>query len=109
MHYSIGSSPWVSKIYETDPVLLGFGISCCYVLGELTNSFIKRRLGIKPGEVRSKTQRVFDHIDGMIAVGPLLYFGYRVGLEYLAASFMFSFALHWFTQLWMRKLGLKKH
>jgi CDP-diacylglycerol--serine O-phosphatidyltransferase len=51
------------------PVALGLALGFAYVLFELPNSFLKRRLGIPPGKLPEKNRLLFfilDHIDSLI-------------------------------------------
>jgi CDP-archaeol synthase len=45
------------------PVLLGFTLGFAYVLFELPNSFLKRRLGIKSGESHIQYKLAFNLLD----------------------------------------------
>jgi hypothetical protein len=83
-------------------------MSCAYVFGELVNSFVKRRIGISPGQTVGLTQKVFDTIDGMLAAGVVLLVVYAVEPSFLFASLVFSILLHLSTDALMRRIGLKQ-
>ncbi len=101
---------WVHWVFAYNPIVLGclFGLS--YSLGELINSFIKRRLGIKPGGVNShftEIQYFFDLVDGPVVVTIVLIVIYGFSWQSLAALF-FGVLIHWFAEFAMYKLNLKK-
>jgi CDP-diacylglycerol--serine O-phosphatidyltransferase len=53
----------------------GFAVGLAYVLAELPNSFLKRRLGIPPGEQSKRARAVFflaDHLDSALGCGVAL-------------------------------------
>jgi hypothetical protein len=99
---------WLHPIYRDNPWLLGAAMSCAYVFGELVNSFVKRRIGISPGQTVGLTQKVFDTIDGMLAAGVVLLVVYAVEPSFLFASLVFSILLHLSTDALMRRIGLKQ-
>lgn len=99
---------WFHPMYRQNPWLLGLTVSGAYVVGELVNSFVKRRIGIKPGQSSGLTQKVFDTVDGMLAAGVVLLLAYSVELSFLLASLLFSVSLHLSTDAVMRRLGLKQ-
>ncbi|MFM6980060.1 MAG: CDP-archaeol synthase [Micrococcales bacterium] len=103
----LSGSNWAHPIYQSNPWVLGLSMSACYVAGELINSFIKRRLGLRPGQSTGRLQAFFDNTDGALAVGALLIIGYQVELNFLLASFFVTLALHASTDAVMRKIGLK--
>jgi hypothetical protein len=60
---------WTHWLFKHNPIVLGIVYALSYELGEYINSFIKRRLGIKPGAVSKRCvilQRFFDLADGVI-------------------------------------------
>lgn len=65
-------------------VLLGLALGLSYVLFELPNSFIKRRLDIKPGEMPEKNRLFFtmlDQFDSCIGGAIVLYLFFNVPLQ----------------------------
>lgn len=75
--YLFRSSPYFSMISE-HAVLLGALLGLAYALFELPNSYLKRRMGIPPGQLADKNRGLFfilDHFDstlGCILVYALL-------------------------------------
>jgi hypothetical protein len=110
----LGAQGWsVAPVLRSDPLQLGLSWGLAYVGGELLNSFVKRRLGIGAGlvagsSIGAKIQAFFDNTDGSLAVGLLLLFGYHVEWQYLLVSFVLGLTVHALTDIWMRKLQLKK-
>ena len=82
---------------ETSWLVLGLALGLSYSLSELPNSFVKRRLGIPPGEAstrRTVVQYVVDQADSAIG-GTLvlaLFLGFRWSL--LLLVFAVGFLLH---------------
>ena len=113
IHFTIAGQLWVSSAYDLDPLKVGLATTSAYASAELLNSFVKRRLGIEPGQspksrVGAFIQAFFDNLDGALASGLVLYFCFGAPpLELLLALGM-SFLIHASTDVWMRALGLKK-
>ncbi len=86
--------------YTTAPLydlFIGFLLGYAYMLCELPNSFIKRRLDIKPGKTENAVFFVVDQIDSVLGVAFVIcafsglwsrYFGYVVlgGLTHIAVN-----------------------
>lgn len=110
----LGAQGWsVAPVFRSDPLQLGLSWGLAYVGGELLNSFVKRRLGIGAGlaagsNIGAKIQPFFDNTDGSLAVGLLLIIAYHVEWQYLLVSFVLGLTVHALTDIWMRKLQLKK-
>ena len=76
---------WVSELLspnlyrmltDVSPIILGLSLGAGYILLELPNSFIKRRLGIPAGEAPSKNAWLFILIDQWdSAIGIVLAYG----------------------------------
>lgn len=68
-----GSAAAFALTTSTHPFLLGGLVGAAYMLAELPNSFIKRQLGIAPGErgrgTAGMTFRIVDHTDSFIGAG----------------------------------------
>lgn len=113
LHLIAEDQSWVAPIFKLDPLWLGLASCSGYVAGELANSFIKRRLGIRSGasaETRlgKSIQGFFDNTDGAIAMGLVFYFGFGVIGGYLWLAFALAVLTHAATDSLMRKLSLKK-
>lgn len=103
----------VACVYKTNPLVLGPLATTAYLLGEITNSFIKRRMGIAPsgqvvGSGAGRIQAIFDNVDGMLTSGLVFIFIYRVPTEVLVASFALAVVTHLSTDALMRRLRLKR-
>jgi len=112
LHSSAQVSDLVAPVFLTNPFVLGPAITLSYLLGEIVNSFIKRRTGIATsGEASSRlgsrVQAIFDNVDGIIASGLLFIFSYQVPAEILVTSFVLAVVIHLSTDLLMRRLQLK--
>lgn len=78
---------------------LGAAIGGGAMLGELPNSFVKRRLGIARGETTSRPMLrilfwAWDQVDLLIGTWPLLAFWVRPTLPTIATSFALTLAIH---------------
>lgn len=107
LHLAQPSQPWISVVFSNNPYWLGLLSCSAYVLGELINSFIKRRLKIAPGSQGNLIQRFFDNTDGALAMGFVLIFGYGMQVNLLLLSFAISLVIHTSTDVLMRRLKLK--
>ncbi len=102
----------VAPVFLANPFVLGPAITLSYLLGEIVNSFIKRRFGIATsGQASSRwgsrVQSIFDNVDGIISSGLLFVFIYQVSAEILTTAFILSVLIHLSTDLLMRRLQLK--
>jgi CDP-2,3-bis-(O-geranylgeranyl)-sn-glycerol synthase len=84
---------------HADAVLLGTAIGGSAMLGELPNSFIKRRLGIGRGETASRPALrvlfwVWDQVDLLTTAWPLLAFWVRPTTTLVVTSFILTLAIH---------------
>jgi len=88
--------------------LLGLGLS----LGELPNSFLKRQLGIAPGQTGRRAAGlvffVLDQIDLALGIWVLTFFLIRPGLKLVLLSLVLTFVLHLAVSLAGRGLGVRK-
>lgn len=113
LHNLSFSQNWIAPVFRNDPWLLG--LACCsgYVLGELVNSFIKRRVGIGSGD-NAKTalgraiQAFFDNADGAIGYGLVLNLLFHPEGAYLYLALLMAYLVHAGSDALMRKLSLKK-
>ena len=105
---------WVSPVYNCGPVLLGSVFAAAYIVGELLNSFVKRRVGVPAGGfttslLQNRVQYFFDTADGIIVVGLALGFIFAVPWGQVLLAVTLAYFVHVATDGLMRKLGLKKH
>ncbi len=93
------------------PFFIGAVLGFAYILFELPNSFIKRRLGIKPGE-DSKTHkylfRVIDRLDSSIGVAIAYYLITPYDLKIALAVLILGVLIHYIISLALVKLSIKK-
>jgi len=99
---------WVHPIFGHNPVVLGLLYGTSYSAGELVNSFIKRRLGIRPGEETSILQRAIDTIDGILLAIIILSVVYGANWLQLILVLAIGASLHLSVDIVTRKLCLKK-
>ena len=85
--------------------LVGFGMGIVYLLAELPNSYVKRKLGIANGEYSKKfrlVQIIIDRADSLIAIFLYYYFvttisfrdSFILFLWAMVISFIMSFILY---------------
>jgi hypothetical protein len=83
---------------ELDPVLFGAAMGVGAMLGELPNSFVKRRLGIPPGGRahgwRSVLFYVWDQVDLLTGAWPLVALWISPGSLVVVVSFALALAIH---------------
>jgi len=102
-----------NEIYSTGNLYKSFLLGLFYSLGELPNSFIKRRLGIPPGETSKKEIERFvflilDNIDSIISCLICLIFIYQINLIYLIGIFISGSTIHFMTDFLMFKIKIKQ-
>lgn len=85
--------------------LLGFLIGFGTLLGDLIESFFKRRLNIKPGELWFP----FDQIDWVVGALFFMSFYVKVSWMYIFISIILAIILHPFANLSGYYLGIKKN
>lgn len=103
-----GFAEFVHPVFSLNPAMVGLVIAASYVLGELVNSFIKRRLNISPGHSsNSGLQRVFDNSDGIVFVAAVLFFVLAVPASSIIVAACAGALLHKSTDVVMVRLGLK--
>lgn len=90
----------------------GFGtIGLAYSLGELPNSFAKRRMSISPGKLPVSKYRnvaqIVDLIDGVLTVALVYMFLFSVPLKIVIMAIMWGVAIHLTVHQAMIKLRLK--
>jgi CDP-2,3-bis-(O-geranylgeranyl)-sn-glycerol synthase len=83
---------------RANPIAFGATMGGGAMLGELPNSFVKRRLGIAPGAgARGILRPVFylwDQVDFLTTTWPLLLFWARPSWQLVLASFVLAPAVH---------------
>ncbi|NBR65464.1 MAG: CDP-archaeol synthase [Actinobacteria bacterium] len=107
LHLMQTSRNWIAPVFGNNPLILGLAFCSTYVLGELVNSFIKRRIGIAPGSGGNFFQKFIDNTDGALATGLVFVFMYKVPIELLLGALAISLVIHAATDSLMRRLRLK--
>ena len=86
------------ELREASPALYGFLLGAGVVLGELPNSFLKRRLGIAPGEKRPSplgvALAVYDQADFVPVAALTLRPLWRISPPELAGAFAVVAGVH---------------
>ncbi|MCK0179702.1 CDP-archaeol synthase [Flavobacteriaceae bacterium S0862] len=83
-----------SLIYDA---FVGFGLGLAYILAELPNSYIKRRMGIVNGEQSKKykyLQYFTDKADSLLGVLVFYFFAIDVSFETILVLFCIGIVLH---------------
>lgn len=105
--YHRGADDFIHPVFALNPILIGLMYGVFYNLGELTNSFLKRRISIPAGECRYPLQRITDLLDGFIVVATILVIFTPVSIvDAMGAGIFGSFA-HLLAELFMRSVRLK--
>ncbi len=76
------------------PLFFGFLYGFGYILGELPNSFVKRQLNIKPGEMSFRLQALVDQFDSVICILLLLLIFSDFSILHFAIGTLFYGFLH---------------
>jgi CDP-archaeol synthase len=89
--------------------LMGLGA----MLGELPNSFVKRRVGIAPGKATSGAWSVlfyvWDQVDLVFGAWALTWWGVRPSALLIAASFAMALVAHPLVSLVGWLVGARQH
>ncbi len=93
-------------------LLLGFVTSCCYMLGELPNSFVKRQWGVPAGGIPDHRLGrllcfVADQVDSVFAFMLALVFLVPTSWTLFGFIFVFGAVAHWLYNVVLFKMGLK--
>jgi hypothetical protein len=92
------------------PFALGFALGFVYLLFELPNSFLKRRLGIQPGESAPKYRFFFyllDKTDSAFGVLLFFYLWSTINIQSILLFFVLSTLTHIALSLLLVALKLK--
>ena len=99
---------YIHRLFTNNPFLLGS-------IGEIINSFIKRRLNIKPGGITKSRlyilQYIADRGDGIVLVSIVLFLIFHISLNFpfvqLITVIILGIVLHFGTDILMKYLRLK--
>jgi CDP-diglyceride synthetase len=97
---------------QTNLLLLGFCLGLGYILAELPNSWMKRKMGIKPGELSPKFPVLFsviDQADSALSCGLIYYLFSVVDFIELLMLVSFGTVLHLAINIVLFKVGLRKN
>jgi CDP-archaeol synthase len=91
--------------------IVGAICGAAYVVAELPNSFVKRRLGIEPGTSapRARAQYVVDQLDSVVGCAVAIRMLYRIETIDAAASAVLGAACHVAVERLMRLLPRRTH
>ncbi|MDD2909430.1 MAG: CDP-archaeol synthase [Candidatus Pacebacteria bacterium] len=109
LYFLVGEANELYKIGNLHKsLILGFS----YSLGELPNSFIKRRCSIPPGKKAEKNPKktiflVLDNIDSIVSCCFCLVLFYQIDLTYLIGILILGSAIHLSTDFLLFKIGIK--
>lgn len=93
--------------------LLGLAAALGYTLGELPNSFVKRRLGIPPGEhpahpIGRRVVFVVDQLDSIVAAMGVIALLVPTGWVFWAVCLGAGAVLHWLFNVLLHVIGVKR-
>lgn len=104
-----------TKVFQIDlnanAFLFGLILGLTYILFELPNSFLKRRLGIAPGEKSEKFKFFFIFLDRCdSAFGVSLVYSLLVQIKFTEFLILFSlaFGVHFFFSFLLYRFGIKE-
>jgi CDP-diglyceride synthetase len=110
----LGSAPllWPPGFERVDPLAWGLALGFGYILGELPNSFVKRQLGVAPGDAaRGATGRVFwfvDQLDALAGALAVMCLFWVPPLALVAWLVLLTLLIHPLMAALMYLLGLKR-
>jgi CDP-2,3-bis-(O-geranylgeranyl)-sn-glycerol synthase len=92
------------ELHDYSSLLLGFLLASGAIIGDLVESFVKRRIGIKPGE----RFMPWDQIDHAFAAMVLALIVIDLNGRFIMLGLFLTFILHIFTNFLGFKLRLRK-
>lgn len=104
----------ISKTNLDISIHYGFWLGICYNIGEIINSFIKRRIGIMPSQSTSNSilaalQYVIDQIDGFLIIGLYVYALNILNWPELLQLLIIGFVIHLIIDALNTTFGSKTH
>ena len=94
-------------------IIIGFLLGFFYALFELPNSFIKRRLDIKPGKTQSGPQKVFfiilDQADSIFGMALVVWMFYPIGIFIYLLFIIVGTITHLLINIMLYLLHLRKN
>ncbi len=95
-----------------NPFICSFMTGIFYILFELPNSFLKRRLGIKPGLLPKNNRFLFsfiDQIDSLIGIFIVYFFIGNIKGEILISTLFLGVLVHYGVNYFLYKINLRKN
>jgi hypothetical protein len=114
MQLTVWQEQWLKTEYfnQANGWFIGFMAGLGYVLAELPNSWMKRKLNIAPGQLASKHAWFFaiiDQADSALGCGLVYWcFGFLTGIE-LILLIVVGTLLHLLLNLLLYQFGLRKN
>ena len=94
-------------------LLIGFLLGLFYALFELPNSFLKRRLDIKPGKTKNGLTKVLfiilDQADSVFGVALVVWMFYPLGIKLYALYILLGTVTHLLINMLLYFLHLRKN
>ncbi len=94
-------------------ILIGFLLGLFYALFELPNSFIKRRLDIKPGKTISGFKKIFfiilDQADSVFGIALVVWMFYPIGIKIYLLFILLGTVTHLLINILLYLLHLRKN
>lgn len=92
---------------------LGFAAALGYTLGELPNSFVKRRLGIEPGEapahaIGRRVGFVVDQLDSIVAAMLVISLLVPTDWVFWVVCLGMGAMIHWLFNVLLHAIGVKR-
>jgi CDP-diacylglycerol--serine O-phosphatidyltransferase len=106
------SGPLAIGFAEHSVVLLGLALGLAYILSELPNSFVKRRMGIAPGRLPGEKKLWFALADqGDSAIGCVLVYRLFFAIDWpvILTFLILGTGLHLFFNVALYAVGLRKN
>lgn len=97
---------------RNQPIFIGTTLGLAYVLAELPNSFMKRKLKIAPGKLPESNKVIFaiiDQADSVVGCLIVYYLIEKIDLVLLCAALFIGTAIHLLLNYTLFKLGVRKN
>ncbi len=108
----VSTEQMINSLYQSTPnwLLLGISLGFTYTLFELPNSYLKRKMGIAPGEQSPSHQLTFfilDRIDSATGIAIIYYF-FGVSFKLVLLCIILNLVVHPLITIPLYLLGIKK-
>ena len=103
------AGPFENVIFSN--FLIGFGMGIVYLLAELPNSYVKRKLGIANGEYSKKyklVQIIIDRADSLVAIFLYYYFVTKISFFDSLTLFLWAMVISFVTSYILYSLKIKR-